>query len=231
MKIFTPENWFKLALAALFILATYITNGQNENIKIKFLGNCGIFMTDGSLNIYVDFPYKSGAHGYMTYKPELLDSLKANSIFLFTHGHSDHYSRSLFKKSHQKLYGPWPVKFLMSKKRKYKLDELNDSLPNFSITEYRTKHGYSFKHVSYLIEWNKKRIFISGDTHLADTLVSVRNLDMVFAAPWVLNDAWDRKLKIDSRQFILYHHPNVESITTTGDKIIVPKQNQEFELK
>jgi len=225
------KNIFRPILISIFILVTNISFGQNEKIEIKFLGNCGLFMTDGNLNIYVDFPYKSGAYGYMTYKPELLDSLHANSIFLFTHGHADHYNRKLFKNTNQKLYGPWPVKFLMSKKRKYKLNELNDSLPDFSITEYKTKHGYSFKHFSYLIEWNKKKIFISGDTHLSDTLVSVKNLDLVFAAPWVLNDAWERKLKIDSKEIVLYHHRSVESINNKSDKIIVPEQNQEFELK
>ncbi len=222
---------FNTILISIFILVANISFGQNEKIEIKFLGNCGLFMTDGNLNLYVDFPYKSGAYGYMTYKPELLDSLQANSIFLFTHGHADHYNRKLFKKTNQKLYGPWPVKFLMSKKRKYRLDELNDSLPNFSITEYKTKHGFSFKHFSYLVEWNKKRIFISGDTHLSDTLVSIKNLDLVFAAPWVLTDAWERKLNIDSKEIILYHHRSVERVNNKSDKIIVPKQNQEFELE
>jgi len=230
MKTQRNRNIFRPILISIFILVTYVSFGQNKKIEITFLGNCGLFMTDGDINLYVDFPYKSGAYGYMTYKPEILDSLHANSIFLFTHGHADHYSRKLFKKTNQKLYGPWPVKFLMSKKRKYKLDEIN-SLSDFSITEYKTKHGYSFKHFSYLIVWNKKRIFISGDTHLSDTLVSIKNLDLVFAAPWVLNDASQRNLKIDSKEIILYHHRSVESIDNKSDKIIVPRQNQEFELK
>jgi glyoxylase-like metal-dependent hydrolase (beta-lactamase superfamily II) len=221
----------KPILISIFLVVTNISSGQSGKIEVVFLGNCGLFMTDGNINIYVDFPYKSGAHGYMTYDPELLDSLHANSIFLFTHGHSDHYSRKLFKKTNQKLYGPWPVEFLMPKKRKYNLDELNALFPNFTVTEYKTKHGYSLKHLSYLIEWNKKRIFISGDAHLSDTLVSVKNLDLVFAAPWVLADAWERKLKIDTKQIVLYHHRSVESINNESDKIIVPQQNQEFELK
>jgi hypothetical protein len=35
--------------------------------KIKFIGNCGLYMTHGVENIYVDFPYKSGAHNHMDY--------------------------------------------------------------------------------------------------------------------------------------------------------------------
>ncbi len=218
-------------LIAIFLLVANSTSGQNEPIKIKLPGNCGIFMTDGNLNIYVDFPYKSGAHGYMTYNPHLLDSLPANAVFLYTHGHSDHYSRKLFKKTNQKLYGPWPVRFLMPGKRKYKLDELNSIFPDFSITTYKTKHGYSFIHYSYMIEWNKKRIFISGDTHLSDTLVSVKNLDLVFAAPWVMYDANDRGLKIDAKKIIVYHLRDTDKLTSGSDKVIISKQNQEFELE
>ncbi len=228
---FRIRNIVKIILVSIFIMGANFLFGQNEKIEIKLLGNCGLFMSDGNLNMYVDFPYQSGAHGYMTYNPELLDSIPTHSIFLFTHGHSDHYDRKLFKKTNQKLYGPWPVKFLMSKKRKYKLEELNDSLPDFKITEYKTKHGYSFKHLSYLIEWNQKRIFISGDTHLSDTLVSIKNLDLVFAAPWVLIDANDRNLKIDAKKIIVYHLRNSDTPTSGSDKIIIPKQNQKFELE
>jgi len=230
MKKIATYRWIHIQLALLLFFMTHIAMAQNKKIDITFLGNCGLFMTDGKINLYVDFPYKSGAYGYMTYEPELLDSILPNSIFLFTHGHADHFSRNLFKRTHQKLYGPWPVKIYMGKKRKYNLNALNDSLPEFAIQKFKTRHGLSFKHYSYLIEWHDKRIFISGDTHLADTLVSIKNLDMVFAAPWVLSDAWERKLKIDAKQIILYHHRSVKSINNKSDKIVVPEQNERFEL-
>lgn len=231
MKTYRIFKFIGLVLISFFILFANNSSGQNGSIKIKLLGNCGFFMTDGNMSIYVDFPYKSGAHGYMTYNPELLDSLQVNPFFLFTHGHSDHYNRKLFKNTNHKLYGPWPVRFLISGKRKYKPDELNGLYPDFSITSYKTKHGYSFLHYSYLIEWHKKRILISGDTHLADTLVSVKNLDLVFAAPWLMFDANDRGLKIDAKKIIVYHLRNTDNLTSGSDKVIISKQNQEFELK
>lgn len=229
MKINIDINRIFLTLIISFVLN--VSFGQNEKIEIKYLGNCSLFMTDGNLNIYVDFPYKSGAYGYMTYEPELLDSIQSNSIFLFTHGHADHFNRKLFKRTGQKLYGPWPVKFLLSGKRKYKLDEMNDSLPNFSITEFKTKHRLSLKHCSYLIEWNNKRIFISGDAEMADTIATIKNIDLVFAPYWLLHDAKDRNIKIDTEKIILYHHRSVGSINNQSDIVIVPEQNQTFELE
>jgi ribonuclease BN (tRNA processing enzyme) len=221
----------RLIPVLIFCIAANFLYAQNKQIEITFLGNCGFFMTDGNFNIYVDFPYKSGAYGYMTYQPGLLDSIHANSVFLFTHGHADHYSKKDFKKTNQKLYGPWPVKFLMSNKRKYKLYELNNSIPGFSITEFKTKHGLSYKHLSYLVEWNKKRIFISGDTHISDTLASVKNLDLVFAAPWLMYDAMDKNFKIDSKKIILYHLRSGENIPVNSNKIMILQQNQKLELE
>lgn len=87
MKI--KYNRILLALTLIFI--SNFGFSQSNEIKIKFLGNCGLHLTDGNLN-YMDFPYKSGAYGYMEYDKAQLDSIKENSIFIFTHKHADHYS-------------------------------------------------------------------------------------------------------------------------------------------
>ena len=50
-------------------------------------------MTDGNLNVYTDFPYKSGTYNYMEFDSSELDSIKDNSIFIYTHKHADHYSK------------------------------------------------------------------------------------------------------------------------------------------
>lgn len=221
----------KIILLSIFIVVANLAPGQNEAIEIEFLGNCGLFMTDGNLKVYVDFPYKSGAYGYMTYRPGLVDSIHENSIFIFTHGHAEHFNRKGFKQTNQKLYGPWPVSFFLSGKRKYKFFELNDKGQNFSITKFKTKHRLSLKHYSYLIEWNNKRIYISGDDESADTISTLDDLDLAFAPYWLLHNASERGIKIQTKQIILYHHPSVESIDNKSEKVIVPVQYQKFELE
>jgi len=91
----------KTILLSILIVVAKFASGQNETIEIDFLGNCGLFMTDGNLKVYVDFPYKSGAYGYVTYRPGLVDSIHEDSIFIFTHGHADHYNRKGFKQPKQ----------------------------------------------------------------------------------------------------------------------------------
>ncbi|MCX6305037.1 MAG: hypothetical protein NT040_08720 [Bacteroidetes bacterium] len=222
----------KFFLTVAVSLISFLSFSQGGKIDIKFIGNCGFFMTDGNINLYIDFPYKSGAHGYMTYDPGLSDSIRDHSIFLFTHGHSDHYNKKLFKKTNQKLYGPWPVALYLSGKRKYTLKALNDSMPDFKIAEFKTKHGFSLKHCSYLIVWNNKRIFISGDAETADTLCQKKNLDLVIGPAWVVRDANKRNMKIDTKKIIICHHRSQETINNQNkEKITIPVQNQWIELK
>ena len=222
----------KIFLTVIFSFISLFSFPQPKKIDITFIGNCGFFMTDGKINMYVDFPYKSGAHGYMTYDAKLLDSIQDHSIFLFTHGHADHYNKKLFKRTNQKLYGPWPVTLYLPVKRKYTLKAINDSMPDFFITEFKTKHSFSLKHCSYLIEWNGKRIFISGDAETADTICTMKNLDLVIAPAWLIRDANRRNLKIDTKKIILCHHRSQEIIDNRNkEKIVVPVQNQRIELK
>lgn len=181
-----------------------------DDIKIKFIGNCGLHLTDGQTNIYTDFPYKSGAFGYMRYSQIEIDSIKDNSIFVFTHKHADHYSKKIFKHFLKdkkcKIFTQW-------KKRKL-LKHLADE-PNIDIEVFKTKHRFSFKHHSYLITWNGKRIYLSGDTESAETIADIENIDWAFVPSWLLTDAEEKNIKIDAKKIGVYHlYPSeVESET------------------
>ncbi len=216
----------------VMVLIANSAAGQGKTIQIDFLGNCGLFMTDGTLNICIDFPYKSGAYGYMTYNLNLPDSIPENTIYIFTHGHADHFDRKLFKETNRQLFGPWPVKAFISGKRKLSFHELNAISQNFSVQKFTTRHRLSLKHYSYLIEWDGKRIYISGDAENADVIGNMKNLDLVFAPGWLLNDASDKNIAIDTKKIVLYHHVSVEGIINNSkDKIIVPSRRQLIELK
>jgi L-ascorbate metabolism protein UlaG (beta-lactamase superfamily) len=149
------KSYQKFLLIVILLFISKISFSQSSEIKIRFIGNCGLHLTDGNDNIYIDFPYKSGAHHYMEYDKSEVDSIRNNVVLLFTHKHSDHYSRRLAKGASRHIYGPWNVK---------DLKVLNNSLEKFSIQAFKTKHQYSFNHYSYLITWHNRKIYISGDT-------------------------------------------------------------------
>ena len=197
------------------VLICYSSFGfcQSNEIKIKFIGNCGLNLTDGKSNIYIDFPYKSGAHNYMEYDKSELDSIKENSTFIFTHKHADHYSLRLLNNIQGTKYGPWNIS---------EIDKIKDSILDFNIEAFRTKHkvfGVSFEHYSYLIIWHNKRLFISGDTENADTVAKIKNINWLFAPVWLLSDAKEKNIKIDAEKFAIYHIGQKDKITISGSKI------------
>ncbi|MCK9450261.1 MAG: hypothetical protein M0Q90_01105 [Bacteroidales bacterium] len=200
------------------------TFSQTSEISIKFIGNCGLYMTDGISNIYIDFPYKSGAHNYMEYDLSELDSIKSNPIFIYTHKHSDHYPgrlvKKLAKRLNGKIYTPWNVK---------DLSELNNELNDFTIDAFKTRHKFSINHYSYLITWHDKRIFISGDTEHAETIASLKDIDWAFVPAWLIMDAKEKGIKLGDiiKMFAIYHIGPQDNINITGDKVkMLDKQGE-----
>lgn len=190
----------KFSVFLMLVLLNSVGFGQSNEIEITFLGNAGFLMSDGVTNIYFDFPYKSGAYGYMTYDESELDKIKDNSIFIFTHKHADHYSRKLVKKLKGEIYAG------ANRKR---IDQLNKKLLDFKIQSFKTKHKFSLTHYSYLVDWKGKRFFISGDTEHPETIGSIKNIDYVFVPYWILLYAKEANLDIDAKIRVLYHlYPN-----------------------
>jgi len=161
-------------------------------------------LTDGNINLYIDFPYKSGAHKYMEYDKSQLEKIKKNAIFLFTHKHKDHYSKKLVRKMKKifngKIYDNWNVN---------ELDKLNKSISDFSIKAIKTPHRFTFIHYSYLITWHNKKIYLTGDTGSLEALSKVKNIDWLFTNPWLFMNAKSEKIKIDTKMIGIYHlYPN-----------------------
>lgn len=198
----------KYSSILLILHIVFVANfgfAQTNEIKIKFIGNCGLYISDGTTNVYTDFPYKSGAHNYMEFDSAELDSIKENSIFIFTHKHADHYSakeiKKVIKEKNGRKYGSWNIEELKS---------LEESIPNFSIQAFKTSHKFSLNHYSYLITWHGKKIFLSGDTESAETISTIENMDWAFIPYWILIDAKENDIEIDTKMYGIYHLATVQ---------------------
>lgn len=210
----------KITIALSLVLISSLGLAQNKEIKVKFLGNCGLYMTDGDLHIFSDFPYESGAYGYMEYNKSELDSIPENSIFIFTHSHKDHYSRKDFRKVLKekggKKYNAWNIRALK---------KIGENNPNFNIQVFKTKHRFTIRHYSYLITWHGKRIFLSGDTEGAETFQTVKDIDYAFIPSWVLFYAKRDSIEIDAKMKMIYHLRQNEKGKNTEDRIYLSQQN------
>jgi len=196
-------KFYKTLLLVTLLCISNFSFSQSNEIKIKFIGNCGLYLTDGNSNLYIDFPYKSGAHKYMEYDKAEIDSIKDNAVFIFTHRHADHYSNTRLKKLDGQKFDPWSIP---------ELEKLGETIPDFDIKAFKTKHkvfGVSFKHYSYLITWHGKKIYLSGDTGDLEDVGKIKDIDWAFVNPWLYMNALREKVTIDAKKFAMYHlYPN-----------------------
>ncbi len=201
---------------SIFSFILNFSQAQSKEIKIRFIANAGLHLTDGQSNIYVDFPYKSGFWMYSKYDKSEIENIKDNSVLLFTHKHPDHYKRKLVKrlirKRGAKAYGPWNPK---------QLEARSGSIQNFSIQAFKTSHKLSFKHCSYLITWNGKKIYINGDTGDTGPLSQMKDLDWAFLPGWTLVNANNEKIKIDTKMLGVYHIGPGDHISSNDPKVLV----------
>lgn len=209
------KKTFQLFLLLNCMLISFAGFNQTKSIQVKFIGNCGLHLTDGDLNIYVDFPYKSGAFNYMEYDRAELDSIKNNAIFLFTHKHPDHYSikhmRRTLRKKGGKKFGKWNLK---------KLKALSNSIPDFSIEAIETEHSLSFKHFAYLMTWHGKRLYFYGDTETADAALKMKNLDWAFVPYWTAVQLNKQNVTLDTKMLGVYHfYPTMKVTNSNPDKV------------
>lgn len=213
-------KFFKLFLVMItFFITSNTVLSQSHEIKIKFIGNCALYMTDGENNLYIDFPYKSGAHNYMQYDKQEIDNIRNNAIFIFTHKHSDHYSKKILKNLTGKIIYPGNINELKSKK---------NIISNFDIKAFKTSHkvfGIPFRHYSYLITWHNKKIYISGDTGDLKDLREIKNIDWAFLNPWIYENSKSEMFKIDTKNLAIYHlYPNQNFNVKNSDNFILLRE-------
>lgn len=211
-----------LTMVFALMIISNLGFSQTGEIQIRYIGNCGLHITDGVFDIYTDFPYKSGAHHYVEYDDSEIDSLKENAYYIFTHKHSDHYYKGkmnkILKEKNGEKYGKWNID---------ELENLDKTIPEFEIEAYKTKHLFSFAHYSYLITWHGKKIFLSGDTESAETIGQIKDMDWAFIPAWLLMDAMDNDIEIDAKKIAIYHIGPGDDIEISGPKSIMLKKQGE----
>ncbi len=217
-------NFYRnLVLIILFLGFHSIGFSQTNEIKIRFIGNCGLHLSDGKTNLYVDFPYKSGAFRYMKYNVAEIDSINENALFIFTHKHPDHYSKKMLRRVKGKLKGR-----VFGNGKATKFNKLTSSVDDFKIELFKNKHRFSFKHHSYLITWHGKRIFFSGDTETSATIANIKDMDWAFIPGWILMDAKEKSVTIDAKKIGIYHlYPN-QKVTNSKPELykVLDKQGE-----
>lgn len=197
------------------------------DLKITFIGNAAVHVTDGKSTLVTDFPYRSGAFGYMTYDMKRLPPMDGAAV-LITHAHADHFAPELLQARPMKLLGsPGLARAIPGGQ------ELTPGKPfrygNFEILAFPTPHGQTEKieHFSYLVTWQGRKLYFSGDTESDETLLKMRGLDVAFVSPWLLFGAAKAGKRVDAKKIVVYHH-RADQTKPPYPGSVVPKQGDVF---
>jgi L-ascorbate metabolism protein UlaG (beta-lactamase superfamily) len=209
------------------LLFAPVLAAQSATLTATFIGNMAFAITDGTTMLYTDFPYESGAFGYMTYDFALVPKT-TGALCLITHGHRDHFDRALFERMDAKAIAPPELEATLPTERLIPFAP-RMTYRDIVIESFRTPHG-SIDHASYLVTWKGLRLFFAGDTDRFETLVAARNLDAAFVSPWLLEAVQTRGARIDARRVIVYHHRSGET-PSTFQNAVAPHQGEALVLQ
>jgi L-ascorbate metabolism protein UlaG (beta-lactamase superfamily) len=184
-------------------------------------------ITDGETVLLTDFPYESGAFGYMKWQPAAVPPIK-NGLALVTHRHRDHFAPEGLAPYEVTVAGPTEVLRLVKGK---------PTLPVTAATAYRglqiqarpTPHG-DLEHFSYLVAWHGLRLYFTGDTDEPADLLAARDLDVAFVSPWLLATVKKAGARIDSRRVVAYHQEDGETVVDHQKRRVLA-QGESFALR
>jgi L-ascorbate metabolism protein UlaG (beta-lactamase superfamily) len=193
----------------------------DPSLSVRFIGNEAFVITDGRSSIVTDFPYRSGAFGYMTYQRPA--SFPGQVLALITHGHLDHFDPSEWRDSSWSILGPREVTKGLSVGHRHALDSVV-RFGAFVIRPIGTPHGDT-EHYSYLIDWGALRLFLSGDTEDPSSLLAAKGVTHAFLTPWLWSTLVRETRRPGDWEVIIQHHTDGQPMPAC-EGCWVPRQNE-----
>ncbi|WP_417623705.1 MBL fold metallo-hydrolase [Paremcibacter congregatus] len=197
-------------------------NGQAQALEVEFIGNEAFRISDGDHTIMTDFPYKSGAYGYMEYEYSLPAETQ-NVAALITHRHEDHFAPLLFIERGWSLIGPAEITAMMPRSKVIPFTD-RITFGAAEITPVKAAHA-NVEHYTYLVNWQNKKLFFTGDTEQLAVLKNLPELEALFITPWFYRKAILNQALPAAKKIIIYHHTKDEIVPKCGD-CIIPLQGQ-----
>ncbi|MFY9550135.1 MAG: hypothetical protein WAU32_03205 [Thermoanaerobaculia bacterium] len=216
-----------LAALGMTILAASLSASEPARLEARFIGNMAFAISDETTTLYTDFPYESGAFGYMTYDFDAVPKASV-ALCLITHGHRDHFDAPLFLKMDAKIIAPPTLAAILPSARVIPFAPTM-VYRDIRVEALKTPHG-TMDHDSYLVTWHGLRLYFTGDTDSTERLLAAKNLDYAFVSPWLLEAVAGQKKRIDAREVIVYHQRADEKVPPIQNAV-VPKQGDTLVLR
>jgi hypothetical protein len=203
------------AVVAMWLLLGLVGRGQAGELTITFIGNEAFHITDGETTLLSDFPYVSGAFGYMSYEMEDVPPI-VDGVCLITHFHTDHFVRALFEEHDWWIVAPPGILQGLTTERKIPIEPVI-RFKDLVIQPDATPHNFAPEHYSYLVTWHGKRLYFVGDTETPAYILPLEDIDVLFITPWLIRTLERQGLSLDAEQLVVYHQKEDEAIPPFQD--------------
>jgi len=208
------------------VASSSVLGGEPLPLEVEFIGNMAMRLSDGLDTMFTDFPYRSGASGYMEYSAEVLDEVE-QGVTLITHEHADHWDAREFADTELMLIASPGIAAAVDPER---VLPWGDSIRYGGIEVQPVATPHTDAHVSYRVLWGGRRLYFSGDTESTEALLQERDLDVAFVSPWLLRSVIAAGQTIDADLIVVYHHLAGEEVPR-GPGIHVPTQRGRFVIR
>jgi uncharacterized protein len=197
-------------------------------LDLALVGNAAVQVTDGKLTLVTDFPYRSGAFGYMEYASSQVWTGR-NVVSLITHRHDDHVEIERLKGLSWRVIGPQEVTQQLPPASVIPLEAASGVAPGLRIDALPTPHA-DVQHFSYVVEWHGRRFYFSGDTEDPSSVLNQTGLDIAFVTPWMLKAVTSSGRRVDAARVVIYHHTVRERVAGCTTPCEVPAQGAQWQL-
>ena len=204
------------------------TPAPPPELRFTFIGNMAFHVTDGQTVLLTDFPYESGAFGYMKWEPRDVPPVK-DGLALITHSHRDHFAPERLPAYDVTVAGAPEVRALAGTRPTLALDP-SLRFRDLTIEPRPTPHA-GREHFSYLVTWHGLRFYLTGDTEDPADLLAARDLDVAFVSPWLYGSVRKGSARIDARRVVIYHHEDAERVPGNEGERTVPRRGEVLSLR
>jgi L-ascorbate metabolism protein UlaG (beta-lactamase superfamily) len=217
-------------LILLFSAIVVVANAQpRAPLQARFIGQMAFEITDGEVTVITDFPYQIGYADAPPYSTKELSGGLPSTLALITHKHLDHWEPAIFAKTKWKVAGPQDVTSSVAADRILALAGPTTFGP-VQIEPIETPHA-RIGHYSYIVTWHGRRLYFSGDTTDARSLILAKNLDFAFVSPWLYRTVTRLPRRIDAKRVVIYHHEAGQQIPGCEAGCLVPKQGDTIPIQ
>lgn len=154
---------------------------------LRYVGNAGFEISDGTHTVLLDFPYVSGAYGYMKFEPGELRP-RPGSLCLISHAHADHFDGEAVAEVGCQVAGPAEVMGRVAESSRFP-GTSPWKFESATATCIDSDHG-GVEHCTLVLDWHGATIIVAGDVESVKPLIRSLPEPDIFVLPyWLAKEA------------------------------------------